>query len=41
MNLESIYEQIIWYLLELLEDEHMGMSAKAIEIIKEEFDVEL
>lgn len=39
-SLESIYEEIIWFLLDLLEDEHMGMSAKAIELIKEEFDIE-
>lgn len=40
-SLESTYEEIIWYLLDLLEDEHMGMCAEAIKLIKEEFNVEL
>ena len=40
-SLESTYERIIYYLLDLLEDEHMGMYAEAIKLIKEEFDVEL
>ena len=40
-SLETTYEEIIWYLLDLLEDEHMGMREEAIELIKEEFDIEL
>ena len=40
-NLESTYEEIIEYLLELLEDEHMGMRVEAIKLIKEEFGIEL
>ena len=40
-NLETIYEEIIWYLLDLLEEEHMGMEVETIELIKEKFDIEL
>lgn len=41
MSLEAIYEEIIDYLLDLLEDEHMGMRNEAIKLVKEEFDIQL
>lgn len=40
VSVETLYE-IIDYLLDMLEDEHLGMRVVAIEEIKNEFDVEL
>ena len=34
-------DEIIWYLIDMLEDEHIGMTSVAIEEIKNEFGVEL
>lgn len=34
-------DEIIEYLLDMLEEEHMGMKASAIEEIKDEFGIEL
>lgn len=40
VSIETLME-IIDYLLDAIEDEHLGMRAKMIDEIKNEFDVEL
>ena len=39
--MEDIYKEIIKYLLDWIEDEHMGARAEAVKCIKEKFDIEL
>lgn len=40
-EMEDIYKEIIKYLLDWIEDEHMGARAEAVKCIKEKFDIEL